>query len=73
MKNLIFTYPKIVKTKINSDNNFKLGSNIELSMIGISHQNNSINKIERISRKKNQIYNSIQTNNIANEIILPMK
>lgn len=69
MKNLIFTHPKIVKTKINSDNNFKLSSNIELSMIGISHHNNSINKIERISKKKNQIYNSIQTNNIANEII----
>lgn len=69
MKNLIFTYPKIIKTKINSDNNFKLGSNIELSMIGISYHNNSINKIERISRNKNKIYNSIQTNNITNEII----
>jgi glutamyl-tRNA reductase len=69
MKNLIFTYPKIAKTKINPDNIFKLCSNFELSVIGISHHNNSMNNIEKISRTKNKIYNSIQTNNIANEII----
>ena len=71
----IFNRRFISKYRIYQDDSLfcKLNNISELSMIGISYHNNTINDIEKISIQKkdlNNFYNYVYKNNITDEIVV---